>query len=260
MTKTIAVVPTFIRNQKELDITEQAINTLRETSNAFVCVVDDGSTFKGAKEKLESFGVDKLILKHMNEGFSHTVNHGLRLALKKKMNAVLVNADIKFTNDEWLQAMEANEADVVGAKLIYPNNLVQHAGVYYSVIYRAFDHILRMAPANISEAAKPRTCPVTGALQLIKYKTLTDIGLYNQDFRMGWEDVAYCHDVFIAGKKCAYEPKAEAIHYESLFRGQNPSKQIEKWQKESWQQLHKLYQGHDFSAYTPTLLGWDDEL
>jgi len=52
VTKTIAVVPTFIRNQKELDITEQAINTLRETSNAFVCVVDDGSTFKGAKESL----------------------------------------------------------------------------------------------------------------------------------------------------------------------------------------------------------------
>lgn len=258
MNQTVAVVPTFVRNELELKVTEKCLKTLRDTSDAFVCVVDDGSPFEGTKDALKSLSVDKLIMKEKNEGFSHTVNHGLKFALENKTNAVLVNADMEFTNDEWLPAMEENPADVVGALLIYPNNLIQHAGIYFSVIYRAFDHILRMAPANISEAKKPRVCPVTGALQLIKYNTIKDVGLYDEGFRLGWEDVAYCHDVFISGKECAYEPKAVAIHHESLFRGQNPSPQIEKWQKESWNRLHERFAGHDFSHYVPTLLSWDD--
>lgn len=258
MKETVAVVPTFIRSKRELDVTEKAINTLRETSNAFVCVVDDGSPFQDAHKALEALGVDKLILKEENEGFSHTVNHGLKFALENKTDAVLVNADIEFINDEWLPAMEANEAAVVGALLTYQNNLIQHAGVYFSVIYRAFDHILRFAPVELSEAHKPRICPVTGALQLIKYETLKSIGLYDETFRLGWEDVAYCHDVFMAGEKCAYEPQARAIHHESLFRGKNPSKQISEWQKQSWDRLHERFAGHDFSEYVPTLLNWQD--
>lgn len=258
MNQTVAVVPTFIRNKQELDVTEKAINTLRETSNAYLCVVDDCSPYEGTQEALEALGVDKLILKEKNEGFSHTVNKGLAFALENKTHAVLVNADIEFTNDEWLPAMEENEADVVGGLLIYPNNLIQHAGIYFSVIYRAFDHILRMAPANIEKAQQPRICPVTGALQLIKYETLKEVGLYDEGFRLGWEDVAYCHDVFIAEKKCVYEPKAVAIHHESLFRGKNPSKQIIDWQRQSWNRLHERFAGHDFSAYVPTLLSWDD--
>lgn len=258
MQQTVAVVPTFIRSEQELKVTEKCLKTLRNTSNAFICVIDDGSPFEGTKDALEALGTDKLILKEKNEGFSHTVNHGLKVALENKTDAVLVNADMEFTNDEWLPAMEANEADVVGALLLYPNHLIQHAGIYFSVIYRAFDHILRLAPANIAEAQKPRICPVTGALQLIRYDTLKEIGLYDESFRLGWEDVAYCHDVFKAGKKCAYEPKAVAIHHESLFRGKNPSKQIEEWQKQSFKRLHERFAGHDFSNYVPTLLSWDD--
>lgn len=258
MNQTVAVVPTFIRSELELKVTEKCLKTLRDTSNAFLCVVDDGSPFEGTKEALESFGADKLILKEKNEGFSHTVNHGLKVALENKTDAVLVNADMEFTNDEWLPAMEENDADVVGAFLIYPNNLIQHAGIYFSVIHRAFDHIMRLAPANLEEAKKPRVCPVTGALQLIKYSTIEEIGLYDESFRLGWEDVAYCHDVFIAGKKCAYEPQAQAIHHESLFRGKNPSPQIIKWQEQSFKRLHERFAGHDFSKYVPTLLSWDD--
>lgn len=258
MNQTIAVVPTYIRNEKELNVTRKCLDTLRETSNAFLCVVDDGSPFEGTADTLKSFGADKLILKEENEGFSHTVNKGLHFALENKADAILVNADMEFTNDEWLPAMEENPADVVGARLIYPFNLIQHAGIYFSVIHRSFDHILRMAPADISQADKPRTCPVTGALQLIRYQTLVDVGLYDETFRLGWEDVAYCHDVFIDGKKCAYEPQAIAIHHESLFRGKNPSKQIQEWQQQSFRRLHERFAGHDFSEYVPTLLSWDD--
>lgn len=258
MNQTIAVVPTFIRSEHELKVTEKCLKTLRNTSNAFVCVVDDGSPYEGTREGLETLGIDKLIFKEQNEGFSHTVNHGLKFALENQADAVLVNADMEFTNSEWLQAMEENPADVVGARLLYPFNLIQHAGIYFSVIHRAFDHILRMAPANISEADKPRICPVTGALQLIRYNTLKEVGLYDESFRLGWEDVAYCHDVFIAGKKCAYEPSAVAIHHESLFRGKNPSPQIKKWHEQSFKRLHERFAGHDFSEYVPTLLSWDD--
>jgi len=258
MSDTLAVMPTYMRKEDDLLLTLRAIESLKETSDADLLVVDDGSpVWELQAELAKRSGTDfQVHIKHENEGFARTVNVGLKRAAVLEKHALLVNADVEFFNNGWLDHLRSNDADVVGSLLIYPNGTVQHAGIYYSVIMRWFDHMYRMAPRSLAQVHEPRICPVTAALQLIKFETLKKIGLYDENFRMGYEDVDYCHQVFKAGMKCAYEPKAEAIHYESMFRGVNPSDQIREWSKESWEYLHEKHRGHDFSEYVPTMLDW----
>lgn len=257
MTDVLGVMPTFLRTEQDLDTARVAIETFRATCSADLLVIDDGSPFgtnmlsQVAKEN----GID-MMPKEENEGFSRTVNLGLRRARREGKHAVLVNADIQFFHNGWLSEMLANDADVVGAQLLFPNGLVQHAGIYYSVISRQFDHIFRFAPSTLAAVQEPRICPVTGALQLIKSQVIKEIGFYDENFRMGYEDVDYCHMAFQAGMKCAYEPKAIAIHHEGMFRHRDPSEKLKQWTIRSWDYLHEKHAGVDFSEYVPTLLEW----
>jgi GT2 family glycosyltransferase len=259
---TLAVMPTFVRSRDDLDITMNAIESLHATSDAEILVVDDCSPNEKLREELADFVAGQSLsinLKARNEGFSKTVNYGLRQALERGQHGLLVNADIQFFNNRWLDIMRSNDADVVGALLLYPNGLVQHAGIFFSVITRIFDHIHRMAPSTLDLVDRPRICPVTGALQLIKHRTLETIGLYDENFKMGWEDVDYCHMVFKAGMKCAYEPRAIAIHYESLFRNRDPPRHIQEWTTQSLEYLYEKHKGHGFSEYVPSMI-WPDEI
>ena len=127
---------------------------------------------------------------------------------------------------------QGRPAAVVGARLLYPNGCIQHAGVFFSARTRAFWHRCQYGPADLPEALVPVLCPVTGALQLIRHETLATVGLYDEEYRMAYEDVDYCLRVFESGLQCIYEPSVCAVHHESVFRGRSTPK-LERWQQES---------------------------
>ena len=258
---TLAILPAYVRNQNDLAVTTGAIRTLRKTCDADLIVVNDGSPFRLARAALDDLAEELGFVHRVsaeNQGFSYSVNVGLRVAKGGGQNALLVNSDIFFLDNGWLDHLRANDADVVGALLLYPNGLVQHAGIFYSIINRRFDHIYRLAPHSLKQVKAPRICPVTGALMLIKHPTLIDIGVLDENFRFGYEDIDYCHMVFQAGLRCAYEPLAEAVHHES-WTAHDPDDKHRQWMQDGWAYLHEKHRGHAFSSYVPTLIGWDDE-
>jgi len=262
MSPTLGVMPTYIRRPQELEVVKKAISSWCEFTDEPLVVVDDFSPDEELRDRLRLFTepIDKVTVEYRmeNKGFAATVNVGLRQALEAGTDAVLVNSDIQFMHPEWLPHMQENDAWVVGALLLFPNRLVQHAGIYFSVITRSFDHIFKYAPGNLAAAQEKRVCPVTGALQLIRIDALRAIGLYDEGYRMGWEDVDYCSEVFMHGEKCVYEPRAIAIHYESLFRGRNKNKKIAQWELDSWNYLHLKHRGVSFAEWCPTLIGEQD--
>lgn len=259
---TLAIMPVFVRNQKDLGVTTGAIRSLRKTCDADLLVVNDGSPFRPGKIALDELA-DELNFVHRfsaeNQGFSRSVNVGLRLARGAQQNALLVNSDMFFLDNGWLGHLKANAADVVGGLLLYPNGLVQHAGVYYSVIGRRFDHIYRLAPHTLAQVRRPRICPVTGALMLIKRHVLERIGILDENFRFGFEDIDYCHMVFQDGMTCAYEPRAEAVHHES-WTARDPDEKHRGWMQNGWEFLHEKHRGQEFASYIPTMIGWDDDV
>lgn len=260
---TLAIVPTYITQPSDLELVLKCLESMRETAPELDClVVDDCSPASALVEEMNAACVRlgyQFYLKDENSGFSRTVNIGLKRALDEGRDAVLVNADIEFTEAGWLGKMEAQPRDdgdglasVVGALLLYPSGLIQHAGVYFSLLTREFDHIYRFGPATLPEAQWARKCPVTGALQFIRHECLAEVGIYDPAFRMGWEDVDYCVRAWQSGRQCVYQPLVRAIHHESVFRGR-PNPKILDWQTKSWA-YWKARWGHvDLSEFIPSL-------
>jgi O-antigen biosynthesis protein len=258
----LAIVPTYLRTDEDLEVLLRCLVSLSVTAPELeLLVVDDGSPAPELVDQvalvLSELG-GELHRKPVNSGFSATVNVGLRRALEWGQDALLVNADLEFTTPGWWEAMrdrtdsEGRPAAVVGAFLTYPNGLIQHAGVTFSLLERKFVHRFRFGPAALPEAHQPTACPVTGALQLIRHTTLAQLGLYDEDFRMGLEDVDYCLRVFDAGLECIYEPAARAVHAESVFRGRTNKKMI-AWQEVSTRHLWAKYAYADLSRWVPAL-------
>jgi GT2 family glycosyltransferase len=244
---TLAVIPSYARTEEDLNTLLTCLRTMRKTAKCDVLVVDDGGPLEGALGVAAEFGAEAV--RTENGGFSRAVNVGLQAALGSGRDAVLVNSDIVFHQEGWLGAMESNPAEVVGAQLIYPHGVVQHAGIYFCPLQMAWAERFKYAPPDLPAVHKPRTCPVTGALQLVRIRALEEVGLYDTGFRLGWEDVSYCVSVFDAGMTCSYEPTAVAYHAESLTRGR-PTDKIVKWTNDSWSYFHKKHKGVDFRCYT----------
>lgn len=235
----LAVVPVYLRDDMDAELLARCLVSLYSTApDAEVLVVDDGSPARHLVDQLRPVADElgqRVILKEDNSGFSKTVNVGLRVAAAEGRDALLVNQDIQFVEPGWLQAMLACEDDgrpaaIVGGRLLYPSGLIQHAGIFYSRFYGWYDHRYRYAPADLPEANVTSRCPVTGALQLIRHATLEQIGLYDETFVMGHEDVDYCLRTLDAGLACVYEPAAWAYHHESAIRGRLDEKAVSWWQ------------------------------
>ena len=233
-----------------------------DAADTIAMVVDDGSPAPALVDQL-AIAVDELgYLLHRcpeNGGFSRAVNVGLSHAREAGADAVLVNADIEFPERGWLDVMrtrtDAQErpAAVVGARLLYPNGLIQHGGIYFSVLRRDFFHRFQFAPANLAEAMLPTRCPVTGALKFIRHETPVDVGLYDERYRMNFEDVDYCLRVFERGLDCIYEPVAMAHHHESYFR-RDPTPEIEAMMQQSLERMFERWASADLREWIPEVL------
>jgi GT2 family glycosyltransferase len=261
---TLCVIPSFLRSEEELDVLLRCLVSLRATAPAAeVLVVDDASPAQelipGLELACDELGI-ALVANDENSGFSATVNAGLALALATGRDAVLVNADIEFHEAGWLERMlartdtQGRPAAVVGARLLYPNGLIQHAGIFLSLLKRDWFHRFHYGPGNLPEALTPTRCPVTGALQLIRYETLEQVGLYDEGYRLCYEDVDYCLRVFEAGLECIYEPTVAAKHHESFFRGRNPTPRIQQWTRDSTERMLRLWGTKDLSRWVPEAL------
>lgn len=229
---------------------EDCIESIYKTvSDPEVLIVDDCSPDTENDELKTKYDWISYKRNEENIGFSKSVNKGIKTAYKEKRDAVLINQDIEFIEHGWLNQMESNDEAIVGAKLVYDNDLIQHAGIFFSQIVRRFDHRYKGCVSYLPAANEPAYCPVTGALQLIRYETMDKVGFYDERFYMGFEDVDYCLRANKLEHTCYYDPKVKAIHHESVIRGDHNVNA----QGESFIKFVQKYEGTNFYDLVPTL-------
>jgi GT2 family glycosyltransferase len=265
--KALAIIPAYVRTATDVGLVADTLASLRATAGdaCDVLVVDDcspaGDLVSAVSQLCDKHDAE-LYEKPENTGFSASVNVGLQRCLGEGRDAVLVNADIVFgLTRDWLGLMVRQRrqegdglASIVGALLLYPNGLIQHAGIYFSLLTRDFNHRYNFGPGDLPEAQHAAVCPVTGALQFIRHECLEAVGPYDEGFRMGFEDVDMCLRTMLSGRECVYQPGVRAIHHESAFRGR-PDEKIAKWTNDSWLRLVAKYAEQSFAAFVPNLPG-----
>jgi GT2 family glycosyltransferase len=183
-------------------------------------VVDDGST-DTTPSLLDSYGDRILVIRNETAlGFAGACNAGVAAAAGEFL--VLLNNDTVPISG-WLSALvnyavQHPAAAVVGAKLLFPNDTVQHAGVVIG-LNSLPHHIYAGFPAN-----HPATCVsrrfqiVTAACALLRREPWQELGGLDTAFLNGWEDVDYCLRAGEAGHEIHYCADSIVYHFESATR------------------------------------------
>ena len=153
---------------------------------------------------------------------------------------VLLNSDVVPMRD-WLASLQyattqSPKVGIVGAKLMYPDNRIQYAGTIRNPDSPEwFDHRYRFKPADWGPAdiAGP-TLAATGACMYIARAVLDQVGLFDEEYGMGYEDVDYCLRAWQAGYEVVYAPSARLHHHESITRGTSVGERERKSQRVFW--------------------------
>jgi GT2 family glycosyltransferase/radical SAM superfamily enzyme YgiQ (UPF0313 family)/thioredoxin-like negative regulator of GroEL len=215
------IIPVF----NKVELTRQCLIHLAEVTDGCsyeVIVVDNNST-DGTKELLANLGGDiQVISNPENFGFAKACNQGAAAA--KGRNFVFLNNDT-IPKPGWLQALvdeveTHQDVAVVGSKLLYPDETIQHAGVVFSKNCLTPYHIFNGAPGDLHAANVRREFQaVTAACFLIRRKDFEAIGGFDEAFRNGFEDVDLCLKIRERGRKVVYQPKSVLYHLEHQTPG-----------------------------------------
>lgn len=140
---------------------------------------------------------------------------------------LFLNNDIEVISQEWLSAMlefaQREDVGAVGAKLYYPDDTIQHAGVILG-LYGIADHAHRYFPRS-SVGVNGRInviqnlSAVTGGCMLMRRNVFEEVGGFNETMTVAYNDIDLCLKVREKGYLIVYTPYAELYHYESASRG-----------------------------------------
>ncbi len=213
----------------KLELTRQCLTHLADVTHGCtyeVIVVDNGST-DGTKEFLASLEGDiQAITNDSNFGFAIACNQGGRAAKGKYL--VFLNNDT-IPKERWLAALvdeveQHSDVAIVGSKLLYPNNTIQHAGVVFSKISLTPYHIYNSVKSDFAGAnIRQEFQAVTAACLLIRQEAFHSVGGFDEEFRNGFEDVDLCLKIRESGGKVIYQPKSVLYHLEEQTPGRkNP--------------------------------------
>jgi glycosyltransferase involved in cell wall biosynthesis len=191
-----------------------------------VIVADDDSedgTIHRIKEAMEYFANLKYFKNSKNLGFSATCNNGASHASGKFL--IFLNNDTMVTRG-WDRALydtirKDHDIWIVGARCIYPDGTLQHAGVPFPEFFdQSLGHIYKGMPAFLPLAGyeKDFQC-VTGACMIIRKSDFKELKGFDLSYYNGFEDVDLCLRIREKGKRIVYQPQCMIIHYESKSDG-----------------------------------------
>ena len=175
------------------------------------------------------------VLTWQGKGFNYSAlnNFGARYATGEYL--LLLNNDTEVITPGWLEEMvmyaQQKRVGCVGAKLLYPDDTIQHAGVGFGIGGVA-GHLHKYYPAS-SDGYMGRLNYVqdvygdTAACLLIRKEIYDEVHGLDESYAVAFNDVDFCVRVREAGYTNVFTPFAQLYHYESKSRGMedNPEKQ-----------------------------------
>ena len=156
--------------------------------------------------------------------YSAVNNAGARLAHGDLL--LFLNNDVEVTESGWLAEMTRwvclPGVGVAGAKLLYPDGRIQHAGIVLGMTGHA-GHIYAGQESGtsslfLSPDVTRDVSAVTGACMLVRRDVFETLGGFDEELVLVFNDVDFCLRVLRAGYRVVYAPSARLIHYEGRSR------------------------------------------
>jgi hypothetical protein len=141
---------------------------------------------------------------------------------------VIMNDDMVVRSADWLQALLTfsmqDDVGVAGARLIYPNDTIQHAGIpggLFGMCAHAWLGQPAAAPTYQNWALVHREWSMmTGAVHATRKSVLELLNGFDERFSLEFNDVDFCLRARMLGYRNVYTPFAELVHHEKASRGE----------------------------------------
>ena len=232
------LVTLIIPTKNGLQLIRQCINSILEKTtyrNYEILIVDNGSDDAPTLQYLRELNAEeriRIIKDDRPFNFSALNNNAVGLARGEFIG--LLNNDLEVISPEWLSEMVAIALQpgigAVGAKLWYPDDTIQHAGIILGlgadrVAGHAHYHLPKHQHGYFGRADLTSSFTAMSAACLVIRKSIyKDVGgLNEQDLQVAFNDVDFCLRIKEAGYHNVWTPYAELYHHESATRGYEDS-------------------------------------
>jgi GT2 family glycosyltransferase len=198
-----------------------------------VLVIDNGSVHPETIHYLDSLASVATVV-HDDRPFNYSALNNMAVRRSSGDAICLLNDDTEVFAGEWLTEMVSQlvqpQVGAVGAKLLYENNTIQHAGVglgVYGVAGHLYRYQDRLAPGYMGRLLLPQSLSaVTAACMLVRRSAWEQVGgLEEEHLAVAFNDVDFCLRVREAGWRIVWTPYAELVHHESITRGSDAERQ-----------------------------------
>lgn len=206
----------------------RSLRSITEYPALELIVVDNDSRTSDARDylsELEHLPATRVVSYPHAFNFSAINNMAVRAAQGELV--ALLNNDVEIVEPEWLWEMVSHalrrEIGAVGARLLYPDRTIQHAGIILGIngtAGHAFRHLRSGAPGHMGRAQLVQNySALTAACLAIRRETYLKVGGMDEQFAVAYNDVDFCLRVRALGLRNLYTPHATLIHHESKTRG-----------------------------------------
>ena len=271
------LVSILIPNRDQKETLEKCLNSIWEKStykNYEILIVENNSSspeiFHYYREIEKRPGVRILTWK---DGFNYSAinNFGEKEAAGDYL--LFLNNDVEVINPRWIEELLGNcqrkEVGIVGAKLYYPDDTIQHAGTIIGIggiAGHAFLNMPRSRTGYLHKASlQMDLSAVTAACMMMKRQVFRQLGGFEERLSVAFNDVDLCLRTVKAGYLVVYNPEVELYHYESKSRGAEDSQEkVRRFQEEiefmrnRWMDL--LKKGDPYYNKNLTLSKWNYSL
>lgn len=196
-----------------------------------VIIVDNGSDDPETLAWLQQWAArcpDRHRVLHAPGPFNYSALNNLAARQATGTLLCLLNNDIEMLGPDWLAIMARqalrDEVGAVGARLLYPDSRIQHAGVMLGVGGGA-GHAHRLLRPEEEGYHHRHSLPhfvsaVTAACLVVRRDRFEAVGgLDEANFAVAFNDVDLCLRLNKRGWQSFYEPRATLVHHESVSRG-----------------------------------------
>jgi GT2 family glycosyltransferase len=225
--------------------------------NLEIIIVNNGSVEKSTLEYFQDITHDSRVkVVSWPRPYNYSEINNLGAAQAKGEYLCLLNNDIEIIDDSWLTEMMRyavrTDAGAVGARLLYPDASIQHAGVVVGLGGAAGHAHRALADGEAGYFARPycshEATAVTAACLLVeKAKFDTIGGLDAESFPIAYNDTDLCLRLRVKGWHNYYAAQAKLVHHESKSRSNDFSPERLEGYMEELRQFKTRWGSETFS-------------
>ncbi|HIX28609.1 MAG TPA: glycosyltransferase family 2 protein [Candidatus Blautia stercoravium] len=271
------LVSIIIPNKDAKEDLEKCICSILEKSsytNYEILIVENNSTGEEIFSYYKKLSEDSRIrLLRWKREFNYSAinNYGAKKA--KGDYLLFLNNDTEVISPDWIEEMlgfcQRPDTGIVGARLYFGNNTIQHAGTVIGIggiAGHMFTDMPRERSGYMHKAAIIQDLSaVTAACMMVKRQVFDEVQGFEEQLSVAFNDVDFCLRVREKQYLVVYDPYVELYHYESKSRGAEDSKEkVRRFQSEiefmrcRWETL--LKKGDPYYNKNLSLVKWNYSL